>query len=137
MRPILHVAAALLLALSTCTAAREPAILSGRDTVHPELAARGMVATQEATATQVGVSFLAAGGNAVDAAVAVAFALAVTLPQAGNLGGGGFMLVHHAASGETHAVDYRETAPAAAHRDMFLDAAGNVDEVRSFQRREW
>ncbi len=131
MRPILHVAAALLLALSTCTAAREPAILSGRDTVHPELAARGMVATQEATATQVGVSFLAAGGNAVDAAVAVAFALAVTLPQAGNLGGGGFMLVHHAASGETHAVDYRETAPAAAHRDMFLDAAGNVDEVRS------
>ena len=86
-----------------------------------------MVASQEALATQIGVDILKRGGNAVDAAVAVGFALAVTLPQAGNLGGGGFMLVHDAESGETVAIDYREKAPVAASRDMFLDAAGNAD----------
>ncbi|MDQ3560189.1 MAG: gamma-glutamyltransferase, partial [Pseudomonadota bacterium] len=87
----------------------------------------GMVASQEAVATQVGVDVLKAGGNAVDAAVAVGFALAVTLPAAGNLGGGGFMIVHDAKSGETVAIDYREKAPARASRDMFLDPAGNAD----------
>nr|WP_245411936.1 gamma-glutamyltransferase [Methylocella silvestris] len=90
-----------------------------------------MVVTQEATATRIGVEILRQGGNAVDAAVAVALALAVTLPRAGNLGGGGFMLVHIAKSKKTTAIDYRETAPAAATRDMFLDASGAADPDKS------
>jgi gamma-glutamyltranspeptidase/glutathione hydrolase len=84
----------------------------------------GMVASPEAHASEVGAAVLRDGGNAVDAAIAVQFALAVTFPNAGNLGGGGFMLIH-SASGEA-AIDYRETAPAAAHRDLFLDAKGDV-----------
>ncbi|MBY0363041.1 MAG: gamma-glutamyltransferase [Phreatobacter sp.] len=95
--------------------------------VHPALAPNGMVASQEARATRVGVEILKRGGNAVDAAVAVGFALAVTLPRAGNLGGGGFMLVHLAERGETIAIDYRETAPAAATATMFLGANGEPD----------
>jgi len=91
---------------------------------------RGMVASREALATGVGVEALEAGGNAVDAAVAVAFALAVTLPQAGNLGGGGFALVHRR-SGGTAALDFRETAPGRAHRDLFLDAGGAVNATRA------
>ncbi len=85
----------------------------------------GAVASPEPIAAEVGVDILRRGGNAVDAAVAVAFALAVTYPAAGNLGGGGFMLVHVEGRDDV-AIDYRETAPAAAHRDMFLDANGNV-----------
>jgi len=111
--------------------AQQAAILSDRDLVHPVHAEHGMVATQEATATRVGVQVLRDGGNAVDAAVAVGFALAVTLPRAGNLGGGGFMLVHSASSGETFALDYREMAPAAASGDMYLDADGEVDEDKA------
>ena len=122
-----------LLALSVALAlpawAQEP-ILTNRDIVHPVRAKHGMVASQDAIATRIGVDILRRGGNAVDAAVAVGFALAVTLPRAGNLGGGGFMLVHLAAENRTLAIDYRETAAAAAHRDMYLDAAGNVDEDR-------
>ena len=82
-------------------------------------------------ATRVGVEILKAGGNAVDAAVAVGFALAVTHPQAGNIGGGGFMLVHLAARNETIAIDYRETAPAAMTRDVFLDEKGEADPKKS------
>jgi gamma-glutamyltranspeptidase/glutathione hydrolase len=82
-----------------------------------------MVVASEPLAAEAGLEILRAGGNAVDAAVAVAFALAVTHPQAGNLGGGGFMLIR-LASGEAVVVDYREQAPAAAHRDMYLDASG-------------
>lgn len=93
----------------------------------PVAAENGMVSSQEALATRVGVEILRRGGNAVDAAVAVGFALAVTLPRAGNLGGGGFMMVHDAESGNTHAIDYRETAPGTASRDMFLDKEGNYD----------
>lgn len=78
-----------------------------------------MVSAQEAVAARIGLDILEAGGNAVDAGVAVAFALAVTLPRAGNIGGGGFMgLVHDAESGETKAIDYREMAPLTADRDM-------------------
>ncbi|HEX8417943.1 MAG TPA: gamma-glutamyltransferase [Methylobacterium sp.] len=90
-----------------------------------------MVSSQESRATRVGVDILRAGGNAIDAAVAVGFALAVTLPRAGNLGGGGFMLVHLAERGETVAIDYRETAPAAASRDMFLGPDGEPDRAAS------
>lgn len=108
-------------------AAQEAAILSGMDLTHPVWAREGMVSAQEAEAAKIGLGVLEAGGNAVDAAVSVALALAVTLPRAGNIGGGGFMIVHEAASGETVAIDYRETAPSAATRDMFLGSDGEAD----------
>ena len=99
--------------------------------IAPVLARNGMVASQEAGATRVGVEILQKGGNAIDAAVAVAFALAVTHPQAGNLGGGGFMLIHAATSGKTTAIDYRETAPLAMNATSFLDAKGEADPRKS------
>jgi gamma-glutamyltranspeptidase/glutathione hydrolase len=98
---------------------------------HPVLARSGMVATQEAHATRAAREILDAGGNAVDAAVVAGFALAVTLPRAGPLGGGGFMLIHLAEENRTFAVDYRERAPLAAHRDLFLDEAGEADANKS------
>ena len=94
---------------------------------HPVWAANGMVASQEALATQIGVDIMQQGGNAIDAAVAVGYALAVTLPRAGNLGGGGFMLVYLADEQRSIAIDYREVAPQAAYPDMYLDDAGNPD----------
>jgi len=97
---------------------------------HPIVAENGMVATQHKLATQVGLDILKQGGNAVDAAVAVGFALAVVLPRAGNLGGGGFMLVYDQKKNKTTAIDYREMAPRAATRDMYLDKEGAVDKVR-------
>ncbi len=93
-------------------------------------AANGMVVTQEVLATHVGVNILQQGGNAVDAAVAVGFAMAVTYPRAGNLGGGGFMLIH-LASGKDTAIDYRETAPQGITDKTFLDADGNADPHKS------
>jgi gamma-glutamyltranspeptidase / glutathione hydrolase len=96
----------------------------------PVRARQGMVASADAHASRVGVDVLRAGGNAVDAAVAVGFALAVTYPSAGNIGGGGFMVIRLADGRET-TIDYRETAPAAAHRDMFLDEAGSPVSERS------
>ncbi len=124
----LHVA---LVAAPASIGAQDAAILSGRDIFHPVFAKNGMVASQEARATRIGVQILERGGNAVDAAAAVGFALAVTLPRAGNLGGGGFMLIHLAGSGETVALDYRETAPAGASRDMYLGPDGEVDRERA------
>ncbi|HEY3974804.1 MAG TPA: gamma-glutamyltransferase [Candidatus Sulfotelmatobacter sp.] len=91
----------------------------------PEHTAHGMVVSVRDLASQSGVEIMQAGGNAIDAAVATGFALAVVHPPAGNIGGGGFMLIRMA-DGTTHFVDYREKAPAAATRDMYLDAQGNV-----------
>ena len=96
-----------------------------------------MVVSIQHDATDAGVEILRAGGNAVDAAVAVAFALAVTLPDAGNLGGGGFMLIRPSsarlAHGAPHFLDFREKAPAAATANMYLDAQGNVIQGMSTQ----
>jgi len=94
-------------------------------------AQHGMVAAQEATAARIGADILERGGNAVDAAVAVGFALAVTLPKAGNLGGGGFMVLHLAGRNEEVAIDYREAAPAATTSDVFLNERGEADPERS------
>ncbi len=91
----------------------------------PVRARHAMVVAQEPYAADVGVAVLKSGGNAVDAAVAVAFALAVTHPFAGNLGGGGFMLVR-LADGSTNFIDFRERAPEAASHDMYLDATGKT-----------
>jgi gamma-glutamyltranspeptidase/glutathione hydrolase len=90
----------------------------------------GMVVAQEATAARIGADILKKGGNAVDAAVAVGFAMAVTYPRAGNLGGGGFMVIHRR-NGNNVAIDYRETAPRAITDKSFLDAQGNADPQKS------
>ena len=91
----------------------------------PVVGRSGMVVTTDSLASQVGVDVLRAGGNAVDAAIAVMFALAVVNPEAGNLGGGGFM-VAHMADGNAVALDFREKAPLAATPDMYLDTLGEV-----------
>lgn len=102
-----------------------------RTPFHPVVGANGMVTAQEAIAAEVGRDILAKGGNAVDAAVATGFALAVTFPAAGNIGGGGFMLIANADSDEVIAIDFREMAPDAASRDMFLGADGEVDNQKA------
>jgi len=106
-------------------------IIRYRNLQHPVLGASGMVAAQNRLSAEVGAQVLADGGNAVDAAIATGFSLAVTLPRAGNLGGGGFMLIHDANSGENVAIDYREMAPQGATRDMYLDENGDVDSNRA------
>lgn len=131
MKQFITAATCAALLFAPAVQAQEAAIYSGADRIHPVYAENGMVAAQEAVAAQVGVDILEAGGNAVDAGVAVAFALAVTLPRAGNLGGGGFMIIHDAESGETKAIDYREMAPSSADRDMFLDENGDADSTLS------
>jgi gamma-glutamyltranspeptidase/glutathione hydrolase len=98
----------------------------------PAVVARhGMVVAQEARAARIGASILQQGGNAVDAAVATGFALAVTYPRAGNIGGGGYMVIHLAASHLDTTIDYREAAPAAITRESFLDANGEADPAKS------
>src|SRR5206468_2048638 len=98
--------------------------------IHPVHAQHGIVVSVNELASRVGVEIMQGGGNAVDAAVATGFALAVVHPPAGNIGGGGFMLIRMT-DGKTHFLDYREKAPAAATRDMYLDAQGNVIEGAS------
>jgi gamma-glutamyltranspeptidase/glutathione hydrolase len=101
------------------------------DVFHPVVARNGMVATEQELASRIGLEVLQAGGNAVDAAVAIGFALAVALPNAGNIGGGGFMMVYDAKTAKSVAVDFREVAPAAASRNMYLDDKGNVIDGKS------
>jgi gamma-glutamyltranspeptidase/glutathione hydrolase len=112
----------LLILLSIVSVAAAPCALAA---THPVHAQHAVVVSVQPMAADAGVEVVRAGGNAVDAAVATGFALAVVLPGAGNLGGGGFMLVRMA-DGKTHFLDYREKAPGAATREMYLDAQGNV-----------
>ena len=98
---------------------------------HPVIADEGMVVSQRMIASEVGVQILAQGGNAVDAAVATGLALAVVLPRAGNLGGGGFMVIYLKEEDKTIAIDYREKAPSAATRDLFLDENGDYDRKKA------
>jgi gamma-glutamyltranspeptidase/glutathione hydrolase len=98
---------------------------------NPVYAREGMVVSESEYATRAGIEVLREGGNAVDAAVTVGFTMAVTYPRAGNLGGGGFMLIYLTGAKEAAAVDYREKAPLAARREMYLDEKGNVDEEKS------
>ena len=98
----------------------------------PTYGKAGMVVSPEKLAAEIGLDMLKQGGNAVDAAVATGFALAVTLPRAGNIGGGGFMLIHLAESNEQIFIDYRETAPAAATPEMFLKEDGSVDQAKAY-----
>ena len=99
---------------------------------HPVHSSLGIVSSQERLASEVGAFMLRKGGNAMDAAVATAFALSVTLPQAGNLGGGGFLVFWHAPERKAYALNFREMAPHLAHRDLFLDADGEVSKNKEF-----
>src|SRR5579883_3488551 len=101
------------------------------DSIHAVAAEHGLVVAQERMSARIGADILKRGGNAVDAAVATGFAMAVTYPRAGNIGGGGFMVIHVAASGEDIAIDYRETAPNATTPTIFLGADGKPDPTKS------
>src|SRR6267154_5966765 len=101
------------------------------DAIHAVVAEHGMVVAQEKIAARLGADVLRRGGNAVDAAVATGFAMAVTYPRAGNIGGGGFMIIHSAERQADVAIDYRETAPGAMTRDIFLGSDGKPDIAKS------
>ncbi len=134
LRRFISTTVALLLTVSLALAQSTPQLQNSQASFPPAqgiVGEYGMVVAQERMAARIGVQILDRGGNAVDAAVAVGFAMAVTYPRAGNLGGGGFMVIHLAKDGRNIAIDYRETAPAAATPDMFLDAQGNPDPVKS------
>jgi len=119
---------ALAVLLASCSTGSSPG--GNEDTLAAARSAAGMVSSASEEATTAGVTMLRDGGNAIDAAVATGFALAVTLPQAGNLGGGGFMVIRMA-DGRTTTIDFREMAPAAATRDMYLDSSGGFVPERS------
>jgi gamma-glutamyltranspeptidase/glutathione hydrolase len=140
-RSMIGLARNALLALVACLiclgplAAQAPAVIDAAPVTAARIEAvaarHGMVAAQEARAARIGVEILEQGGNAVDAAVATGFALAVTYPRAGNIGGGGYMLIHRAGGKIDTAIDYRETAPAATTREIFLDERGEADPRKS------
>jgi gamma-glutamyltranspeptidase / glutathione hydrolase len=111
--------------------ARDVYVPPAPNQVHAVAAEHGLVVAQEKTAARIGADVLRQGGNAVDAAVATGFAMAVTYPRAGNIGGGGFMMIHLAGRNEDIAIDYREMAPAAITRDIFLGADGKPDPAKS------
>lgn len=113
-------------------AAELPPIIDYEERFLPVVARQGMIVGPEKLAAEVGLQILQRGGNAVDAAVATGFALAVTYPRAGNLAGGGFMLIHLAEENRQTFIDYREAAPAAAHRELFLDETGAEDGRRTY-----
>ncbi len=119
------------LAPATAQDARRVYVPPALDTVHAVPAEHGMVVAQEKISAQVGAEILRRGGNAVDAAVATGFAMAVTYPRAGNIGGGGFMVIHSAERNEDIAIDYRETAPAATTAQVFLGPDGKPDPAKS------
>jgi len=98
----------------------------------PVVGTRGMVVSQNAIASEVGAQILREGGNAVDAAIAIGFALSVTLPRAGNIGGDGYMNVYDAASGEVRIIDFRSVAPRAATPAMFVDNEGKEHRIASY-----
>src|SRR5271168_1889088 len=133
----LGIVAAILLALPLCDLAAAQEQRRGfytppaADAIHSVPAEHGMVVAQEKTAARIGTDVLRRGGNAVDAAVATGFAMAVTYPRAGNIGGGGFMVIHSAERHEDVAIDYRETAPAAATSGIFLGPDGKPDNAKS------
>ena len=122
-------------AQATATDNSQAPLIDFRMRFVPEISQGNMVVGPEELASEAGLAILEQGGNAVDAAVATGFALAVTLPRAGNIGGGGFMLIHLAKEDRNIFIDYRETAPAAATRDMFLDSEGKVDKRKAYFTR--
>jgi gamma-glutamyltranspeptidase / glutathione hydrolase len=135
-RQIRIFAAAVLVLVCTLPASaqdqrRSPYIPPAAGTVHAVVAEHGMVVAQEKIAARIGADVLKRGGNAIDAAVATGFAMAVTYPRAGNIGGGGFMVIHSAERHEDVAVDYRETAPAATTPGIFLGPDGKPDNAKS------
>ncbi|WP_082847795.1 gamma-glutamyltransferase [Bradyrhizobium sp. DOA9] len=119
------------LAPATAQDARPGYVPPARDSVRAVAAEHGMVVAQEKISAQVGADILRRGGNAVDAAVATGFAMAVTYPRAGNIGGGGFMVIHSADRNEDITIDYRETAPAATTPQVFLGPDGKPDVAKS------
>lgn len=125
------VSASVTLAKTQTTAPKTLPLIDYRQIHHPVMGRKGMVVSQNHYASEIGAQILREGGNAIDAAVAVGFGLAVSLPRAGNLGGGGFMLVHLAKDNKTIAIDYREQAPKSAHRNLFLDENGEVDKNKA------
>ena len=130
MKKILHISIFLTLSFESLLANTLP-IIEYNSINHPVISKTGMVVSQRHKASEVGAEILRKGGNAVDAAVATGLALAVVLPRAGNLGGGGFMVVYLKDKDKTIAIDYREKAPSEAHRDLFLDKNGNYDKQRA------
>ena len=132
MRRLLIAVCAAAVAVPAAAQLSDTPVIRYRDVTHPQLGDAGMVATQNRHASEVGAHILEQGGNAVDAAVAIGFSMAVVYPRAGNLGGGGFMLVYDAEQGDTVAIDYREMAPVKASRHMYLDDSGEVDRMRTY-----
>ena len=105
----------------------QPALMSQADISSSEKSKNGMIVTSDPIATKTGLEILKQGGNAIDAAVTIGFVMAVTYPRAGNIGGGGFMLIYSANNKKVVALDYRETAPQKAYKSMFLDKNGRIN----------